>query len=77
MEYYFKYLTAGDKLEVNAMSSAKNYEIWNLEVTIEELKNDMFVNLDSWVPTKLWGDYERDIVSKLLHKKKEELKDQK
>ena len=38
-EYYFKYLQAGDKIEVNAMTSAKNYEIWNLEVQIEEIKN--------------------------------------
>ena len=40
VEYYFKYLAAGDKLEVNAMSSTKNYEIWNLEVSMEEIKGD-------------------------------------
>jgi hypothetical protein len=75
IEYYFKYLAAGDKLEVNAMSSTKNYEIWNLEVSIEEIKDDQFVNLDSWVPTKLQPEYDRDIVSKLLPKRKEEEKD--
>lgn len=75
VEYYFKYLAAGDKLEVNAMSSTKNYEIWNLEVSMVELKDDQFVNLDSWVPTKLQAEYDRDIVSKLLPKRKEEEKD--
>jgi PI31 proteasome regulator N-terminal len=75
VEFYFKYLQAGDKLEVNAMTSAKNYEIWNLEVDMEELKLDKFDNLDSWVPTKLQKEYDRDIVSKLLPKKKEEQKD--
>jgi hypothetical protein len=59
------------------MSSTKNYEIWNLEVNMEEIKDDQFDNLDSWVPTKLQQDYERDIVSKLLPKKKEEQKDKK
>ena len=57
------------------MSSTKNYEIWNLEVNMEEVKDDRFDNLDSWVPTKLQQDYDRDIVSKLLPKKKEEQKD--
>ena len=44
---------------------------------MEEIKDDQFDNLDSWVPTKLQQDYDRDIVSKLLPKKKEEQKDKK
>ena len=78
-EFYLKFLMAGVDgclLEVNAMSSLKNNEIWNLEVRGEEaLTEDKFHNLDSWVPTKMQGEYEREIVSKLLPKKKEEQKD--
>ena len=60
------------------MTSAKNYEIWNLEVQIEEIKDAQFDNLDAWVPGKLQPEYDRDIVSKLLPKKKdEESKDKK
>ena len=39
---------------------------------MKDLKEGDFVNLDSWVPTQLIPQYEKDILSKLVKSKKEE-----
>lgn len=41
---------------------------------MEELKDEKFDNLDSWVPKTLLPAYEKEVLGKLLRKKKEEEK---
>ncbi len=43
---------------------------------MENLEKGKFDNLDAWVPQQLIPLYEKEVLSKLLRKKKEEVKKQ-
>ncbi|CDW89962.1 UNKNOWN [Stylonychia lemnae] len=72
-EFYFKFLQAAHKFEINALSSNGTNDIYSSEFDLlKDLKEEDFVNLDSWVPKQLLGQYEKDILNKLLKSSKEE-----
>jgi hypothetical protein len=80
---YFKFLEAGNKLEINALSSLKNDEIFSSELGYvylrcllvrfrmeKELKAGDFDNLDGWVKKEIMPKYEKEILNKLLRQNK-------